>query len=190
MADYLRLEGDGVFWDVQLRRPLHDWELLQFMDLLEVIYGVCEVGLGEDALIWTGEVKGDFSVSSFYKVLSGTGTESFPWQSIWVPGVPTKVSFFVWSTALGRILTIDNLIRCRQILVNWCYMCRSNAESISHLLFHCPVAHELWCVALALFGMTWVQPSTIKEVLWSWRGGRVEKRKNEAGGGCLFVLCG
>ena len=64
-------------------------------------------------MIWTGEVKGDFSVSLFYNILSNKGGESFPWQSIWIPGIPTKVSIFVWSAALGRILTLDNLI-CRR----------------------------------------------------------------------------
>ena len=31
------------------------------------------------------------------------------WNTIWKPKVPIKVSFFLWSAALGRILTVDNL---------------------------------------------------------------------------------
>ena len=30
-------------------------------------------------------------------------------------------------------------------------MCRSDAESISHLLLHCPMAYQLWIVALTFF---------------------------------------
>ena len=103
-------------------------------------------------------------MSSFYIHLVGVGVGvgmelgsvegggQFPWHCIWVPGVPTKVSFFVWATALGRVLTIDNLIRQRQIMVNCCCICRSNAESIPHLLLHCSVAYQLWMAALVWFG--------------------------------------
>ena len=63
------------------------------MELLEAIYGCHDLGLGEDVLIWGGDVTGNFSVSSFYKLLSSQESDSFSWQSIWVPGVPMKVSF-------------------------------------------------------------------------------------------------
>ena len=59
-------------------------------------------------------------------------------------------------------------------------MCRSDAESIPHLLLHCRVAYQLWTVALAVFGMVWVQPGTVTEVIWSWRGGRVGQRRKRS----------
>ena len=163
---------------------------MQFMELMENIYNFKEVGTGEDGMVWCGEPKGIFSVSSFYKFLSSKDRPGFSWQSIWIPGVPTKVAFFVWLAALDRVLTIDNLIRRRLVLVNWCCMCQKDAESISHLLLHCPVAYQLWVVALSFFGMTWVQPGTVLNVLWSWRGGRVGKEGNGFGVAFLFALCG
>jgi hypothetical protein len=33
----------------------------------------------------------------------------FPWKSVWWTKFPSRVAFFVWSTALGKILTMDNL---------------------------------------------------------------------------------
>ena len=77
------------------------------------------------------------------------------------------------------MLTIDNLIRRRQVLVNWCCMCRSDAESIPHLLLHCRVAYHLWTVALALFGMVWVQPGSVVDVLWSWKGESVGSERKK-----------
>jgi len=32
------------------------------------------------------------------------------------------VAFFVWTAALGKILTHDNLRRCGIVVVEWCYV--------------------------------------------------------------------
>ena len=96
---------------------------------------------------WSGTSNGLFTVSSFYHLLDRgveeAGEAWFPCCIVWFTGISPKVSFFVWSAALNRILTIDNLIRRKQILVNWCCMCRSAAESVDHLLVHCWVATQL-----------------------------------------------
>lgn len=71
---------------------------------------VSRMGDGADSLVWDcSRSKGVFSMSSFYGMLEGGSGEVFPWKSIWVAGSPSKVAFFVWTTALGKILTIDNL---------------------------------------------------------------------------------
>ena len=38
---------------------------------------------------------------------------------------------------------IDNLRKRRVWVMDWCYMCKSNGESVDHLFLHCPVAMEL-----------------------------------------------
>jgi hypothetical protein len=60
--------------------------------------------------------------------------------------------FFVWSAALSKILTHDNL-RKRNIVVIECCMCKKNGKSIDHLLLHCEVACNLWSYILILFGV-------------------------------------
>ena len=46
---------------------------------------------------------------SYYKALLPCDGRGVPWKAIWKPKVPPQVAFFVWTAALGRILTIDNL---------------------------------------------------------------------------------
>lgn len=46
---------------------------------------------------------------SFYEALLLTAPKCFPWKSVWKPKVPNKVSFFLWTAALGKKFTIDNL---------------------------------------------------------------------------------
>jgi hypothetical protein len=43
-------------------------------------------------------------------------------------------------------------------------------ESIGHLLFHCEVAIDLWSSPFKLFGVFWVMPRRVSELLVSWGG--------------------
>ena len=91
-------------------------------------------GIGEDKMCWTPAKGKGFEVSSHYQALLGVCTQSFPWRSIWKQNVLSRVAFFVWTTALGTILTIDNLRKKKVLILDWCYMCKSNRESVDHLL--------------------------------------------------------
>lgn len=46
--------------------------------------------------------------------------------------------------AKKKILTLDNLIRRKMVMVNWCCMCVRDGELIDHLLVHCSIAREVW----------------------------------------------
>jgi hypothetical protein len=81
-----------------------------------------------------------------------------------------RVASFVWMTALGRILTLDNLGKRYVIVVDWFCMCKKSRESIDHLLFPFEVARELWSSFLHLFGVVWVMLRRVRELLLSWRG--------------------
>ena len=50
---------------------------------------------------------------------------------------------------------------------------------MDHLLIHCTVARELWDLVLGLVGVKWVFPKTVKEVLYSWGGSFVGKKKKK-----------
>jgi hypothetical protein len=69
---------------------------------------------------------------------------------------------------LGKILTHDNLRKRNVIVMEWCCLCKKSGESIDHLLLHCEVAQALWSYILILFGVEWVMPRTVLELLKSW----------------------
>lgn len=48
-------------------------------------------------------------------------------------------------------------------------MCKKDGETLDHLLLHCLVAHELWSLVFSFFGVNWVMPGSILELLASWR---------------------
>ena len=80
-------------------------------------------GEGDDTLTWKLTKTEVFDVHSYYKLLSGPLTELFPWECIWCAKVPKWVSFFLWTAARDGILTIDNLVKRGQSLVNRCCLC-------------------------------------------------------------------
>jgi len=47
-------------------------------------------------------------------------------------------------------------------------MYKKSGESIEHLLLHCEVARNLWSYILTLFGVGWVIPRRVLELLTSW----------------------
>jgi hypothetical protein len=61
-------------------------------------------------------------------------------------------------------------------------------ESVDHLLLHCAVARGLWYAFFARFGLCWVMPRSIKELLASWGG--VVRGALLFGRWSLIVFCG
>jgi hypothetical protein len=105
---------------------------------------------------------------SFYHAIDGFRSVPFPWKAIWRVKAPRRVSFFVWSAAWGKILTCDNLMRRGYSMAGWCCMCRMAGETGSHLMIHCSLAGELWNIALRSFGVSWVFPDNITNLLYGW----------------------
>ena len=66
----------------------------------------------------------------------------------------------------------DNL-RLRRFFVDWCIMRRHSGETVAHLLLHCEMAYRLWSFVFITFGLSWVIPRSIPDLLfgwWNWLG--------------------
>jgi hypothetical protein len=126
-------------------------------------------GKGLDPMKW--RLSGKFGVLSFYEgIRDSNGKDIFPWKSIWKVKVPTRVAFFTWTAALGKILTIDNHRKRKVLILDWCCMCKSGGESVNHLLLHCPITRDLWDMVFTLFGVCWVMPKGAEDLLACWAG--------------------
>lgn len=84
---------------------------------------------------------------------------------------------FVWMAALGRILTNDSLRKRWLVIIDWCCGCKRAGESTNHLLLHCPIDSKMWSMVFTLFGLSWVMPKDVLELLASWPG-KFRKHRN------------
>ena len=91
--------------------------------------------------------------------------------------MPPKLGFFAWEASWGKVLTLDQLKRKGIPLVNRCCLCEENEETIDHLLIHCSRAKMLWDLLLAITDFNWVFPSTVCQLLLSWQGASVGKKR-------------
>ena len=147
VVDLIQFSNGVFFWDLEFLREIHDRESYSLSVFWNVIYKVSLRGIGEDKMRWTPAKSKGFEVSSYYQALLGVCTQSFPWRSIWKQKVPSRVAFFVWIADLGTILTIDNLCKKKVLILDWCYMCKSNGELVDHLYYIVVLFMScgLWC---------------------------------------------
>ena len=104
---------------------------------------------------WQLRSNGDFIVRSFYGTLWGSSSMSLPWKAIGRVKAPHSVSFFVWTTTWGKILTCDNLIRGAYAMVSWCCVLMQWGDG-GPPFYNCDVPFDLWCYVFWMFGIRWV----------------------------------
>ncbi|GMY13000.1 serine/threonine-protein kinase ATM-like [Fagus crenata] len=56
-------------------------------------------------------------------------------------------------------------------IVDWCCLCKSSGELPDHLILHCTFAQAIWSLVFCLFGISWVMPARVVDLLSSWMGG-------------------
>ncbi|RVX07537.1 ATP-dependent Clp protease proteolytic subunit 3, chloroplastic [Vitis vinifera] len=128
-------------WNLRFIRDFNDWELDVVGELLQVLRSQ-RITLEEDSVSWKGGKNGKFGVKKAYSLLISPSVSMFLKNGIWVENVPTKLAFFVWEAAWGKVLTLDRLQK----------------------------RGVLWEIVLGLFGAQWVFPEIVKEVVLSWKG--------------------
>lgn len=118
VTECLRWNMDVFGWDVSFGRNFIDWEIEDVVRFFEKIYAAQVVREEPDRVEWSTGRQGKFSVRSYYHALVGTNGSSLAVASIWVPRVPSKVSFFTWVACWGKCLTLDNLKKRGFVLAN------------------------------------------------------------------------
>jgi hypothetical protein len=122
--------GGVAHWNVLFTRNAQDWELEMVMSFFDQLYST-RVRHGKvDREVWILSKRRNFEVKTFYKALVCPEAASFPWNGIWRVKAPKRVVFFVWTTALGKILTHDNLRRRGIVVVEWCVMCKKHGNPL------------------------------------------------------------
>ena len=151
-------------WNLCFSISFNDWEVEEAESFLRQLHGkkVCD-----DVVFWTETKSGKFSVKSLYNALELDNFSLFPSNCIWNLWVQPKISFFAWEAMWGKALTLDLIQKRGWALANRCFLCHEKEEIINHLLLHYTKTRVLWNLFFTLVGVSWVLPSSVREILLS-----------------------
>lgn len=163
VKDHMVGSDNNINWWIDLNRTLNDWELQEYMKLLEVFVQKAQ---------WKLNHSGVFSVKSFDEHLHRDDgvVENFPVSMIWKSKATPIIAFFAREAVRECFLTLDNLIKREQILVNGYYLCKRDVETGNHILLRCQFAHNLWNLTYGLLGFNWVIVGSVEMELRAWSG--------------------
>ena len=148
-------------WSLVFLRPFNDWEVEEVERFLHFLHNKKIRLFQEDRLLLKESMIDGFSVRHMYRKLMYSLPTYFPCRSIWNPIVLSKLGFFAWEASWGKVLILDQLKRRGIPLVNRCFLCEENEETIDHLFIHCSRAKMLWDLLLAITDSNWVFPRTV-----------------------------
>jgi hypothetical protein len=103
-------------------KATQNWEVDTFASFFMMLYLGTMRQEGEDKLQWVPSKRELFGVKFFYRVMGCHDDFHFPWKSLWMAKVSLRIAFFVWSAALEKIFTMDNLWKRYVIVVDRCCM--------------------------------------------------------------------
>jgi len=63
---------------------------------------------------------------------------------------------------------VDNVKKRKIIIVDRCYLCKKDGESVDHILLYCDVASTLWNHVFPRFDMSWVMPRRVIDLIACW----------------------
>jgi hypothetical protein len=106
-------------------------------------------------MIWRGTTTGDFTVRSAHHVekdrLEATRGECSVqselhslWKKIWGMKVQNSLKYFFWRACQNILFARDNLHRRGMDLDTSYIFCKSEPETIFHVLWTCPSASDAW----------------------------------------------
>lgn len=109
----------------------------------------------QDSLIWKENKAHEFSVRTTYQVAlrlkntsaaehSSARVHSVTWTKIWKLKVLPTVRTFLWRACSNCLPTRDNLGRKKVQVEAICEFCRQKPETVTHLLWVCPFARNVW----------------------------------------------
>ena len=188
MADLWDSNREEGGWTPCFIRSFNDWELDEIFSLLNTIQGKKIIENQEDLMFFKETKNGIFSVKLLFKAMDRSENVVFPYKFIWNSWVPTKVGFFAWEASCGKILTLDNLKKGRD-LANRCFLCEKEEETVDHLLLHCSRTRVIWELLLAIVGVKWVFPMSVRETILSWGGYFVGKKRKKTWMVAPFSIC-
>ena len=132
-------------------------ELAQLATLLDEVILNPEV---PDTIRWRWTQSGKYPLKSAYLAQFEGSTFSELASMIWSGWAPSKCRFFLWTSAMNRIMTADALQRRGWENGYFCPLCMRSLETPMHLLVECPWVHQVWAKLASLVRVDAILPNS------------------------------
>jgi zinc-binding in reverse transcriptase len=96
-----------------------------------------------DLMVRIWEPTGFYTIKSSYNFLCFGRIKICLSKSVWSFKIPLKYILFFWMTLNNKILTKDNLYKCKWTGDHSCVFC-SAPENVDHLFLKCPFVVDFW----------------------------------------------
>ena len=120
----------------------------------------------EDGIFWKPAPNGQFNSSSAYGVafkLKSTKLHLKGWKWIWKVNTIPRVMFFIWLVCHGQLLIRTLLFKRKIISDELCPLCKTEPESLLHILRDCALVRLLWYNIGSLIPSNFFSSSNIKK---------------------------
>lgn len=77
---------------------------------------------------------------------SQTRSNGRVWRSLWALNILPKVWNFLWKACTNILPTRANLQKRKVTVDPHCTICRHHEETVSHILWECPLARNVWAL--------------------------------------------
>lgn len=105
--------------------------------------------------MWASSWNGDFSIRSAYHFAKGllestngcssnVESNSKLWKKVWRAKGPRVIQYFLWKACENILSTKGNMHNRRVIEDPLCPICKLVLEMVSHVLWTCPAARDVW----------------------------------------------
>lgn len=109
VVENMSFQNGEIVWNPIFRRNLFDWEIPRVIELLARPQATLIILGQEDRRAWKPSKGNEFSVKSCYRHVNRLREDVGFWKEVWYNGLPPKVQFFMWTTILEKISTMDAL---------------------------------------------------------------------------------
>jgi hypothetical protein len=139
--------GAVRFWqnfDAELR--------LEWLELVTVM-DVTQLGVGPDAVRWTLDPSGVFTVKSMYSKLS-QGASVAHFKDVWDAKLPLKVKIFTSQLVINKLPTRSLIAAILGPSMGRCALCDA-IEDVNHIFITCSLAKFMWSFIRQLLDCAW-----------------------------------
>ncbi|OVA12342.1 Reverse transcriptase zinc-binding domain [Macleaya cordata] len=170
ISDVQQMENEVLVWNLDFKRTLKPDEQSEWNAMQILLGDPTPLNQDQDDVFRCKFSNAtNFSVKECYEHSCMEDGDKFPVKMLWRKGVPSKVSFMIWSVFQNAIPTMDNLRRRGMVVRNRCWLCKQQEETVSHLFIHCSMARSIWQYFLRPFKVEWVTTTSIMDHFFWWK---------------------